>query len=305
MSETTATTPHPAFGRTAVARDVEVLGSTIHHVESIADDEGHRDPIVFLHGNPTSSFLWRHVFSRLEGQGRLLAVDLIGFGDSGKPDIEYSLHDHQRYLDAWFDALDLTDVTLVLQDYGAAFGLHWASRHPDRVRAVVLAEPVIHAIESEALPEAFVSTRALVRTPGEGEKFVEEDNRFVGELFPGFFLEPLADEDLAEYLRPFPTAESRRPVTVFPRALPVDADPASTVAYLEEFEDYLRTSEVPKTLLTYSPGFLLTPEVLAWAEATIKNLDVVDGGAGIHFVQEEAPEGIADAVVATRSRAGF
>ncbi|MEJ2861596.1 haloalkane dehalogenase [Actinomycetospora flava] len=304
MSDTT-TQAHPAFGPTAIAHDAEVLGSTIHYVESLAGDDGNRDPIVFLHGNPTSSFLWRHVFSRLEGQGRLLAVDLIGFGDSGKPDIDYSLEDHQRHLDAWFDALELTDVTLVLQDYGAAFGLHWASRHPDRVRAVVLAEPVIHAIESEALPEAFVSTRALVRTPGDGEQFVLDDNRFVGELFPGFFLKPLADDDLAEYLRPFPTPESRKPVIVFPRQLPVDADPASTVAYLDAFTDWLRTSDVPKTLLTYEPGFLLTPEVLKWARATIKNLEVVDGGAGIHFVQEESPEPIAEAVVATRARAGF
>ncbi|MEJ2889822.1 haloalkane dehalogenase [Actinomycetospora aeridis] len=304
MSDTT-TQAHPGFGVTAIARDAEVLDSTIHYVESLAGDDGSRDPIVFLHGNPTSSFLWRHVFSRLEGQGRLLAVDLIGFGDSGKPDIDYSLEDHQRYLDAWFDALALTDVTLVLQDYGAAFGLHWASRHPDRVRAVVLAEPVIAAIESEALPEAFVSTRALVRTPGDGEKFVLDDNRFVGELFPGFFLQPLADDDLAEYLRPFPTPESRKPVIVFPRQLPVDADPASTVAYLDAFTEYLRTSDVPKTLLTYEPGFLLTPKVLKWARATIKNLEVVDGGAGIHFVQEESPEPIADAVVATRARAGF
>lgn len=265
-------------------------------------ESGTGDPIVFLHGNPTSSFLWRHVVRNLAGHGRLLAADLIGFGDSGKPDVEYSLADHGRYLDAWFEALDLRNVTLVLQDYGAAFGVSWAARHPDRVKALLLAEPVLRPIESSALPDAFVQTRALVRTPGEGEKFVLEDNRFLDELFPATFLERPADDVLAEYNRPFPTPESRKPVLYFPRNLPVDGDPASTVEYLDRNTEWLRTSPVPKTLLTFEPGFLTTPDVLAWARQNIAELEVKAAGAGAHFVQEEQPEAIAEAVIALLGR---
>jgi haloalkane dehalogenase len=290
--------PHPEFGATATAHDTPVLDSHLHHVES-----GEGDPIVLLHGNPTSSFLWRHVFRRLDGAGRLLAVDLIGFGDSGKPAIEYTLHDHDRYLDAWFEAHDLHGVTLVLQDYGAALGLSWAARHPERVAAVLLAEPVLRPIEAARLPEQFVRTRELVRTPVEGERFVLDENRFLTELLPGFFLHPLPDEVIAEYQRPFPTPDSRRPVLYFPRNLPVDGDPHSTVEYLDEFVDWLRTSPVPKSLLTFEPGFLLTPTILDWARATIRNLEVTPAGEGIHFVQEEQPEAIAAAVEVLLRRA--
>ncbi|MEU6131798.1 haloalkane dehalogenase [Saccharopolyspora sp. NPDC047091] len=291
------TSPHRDFGPSATGHDTPVLDSTIHHVEA-----GSGDPIVFLHGNPTSSFLWRHVFRRLDGQGRLLAADLIGFGDSGKPDVDYDLADHQRFLDAWFDALGLTNVTLVLQDFGAAFGLNWAARHPDRVRAVLLAEPVLRPIESEHLPEQFVATRALVRTPGDGEQFVLDDDRFLTELFPATFLEPLAPEVLAEYRRPFPTPQSRKPVLYFPRNLPVDGDPASTVEFLDRSTEWLRTSDTPKSLLTFEPGFLLTPAIRQWAAETVRNLEITPAGAGVHFVQEEQPEAIADAVTALLAR---
>ena len=232
-----------------------------------------------------------------------MRLDLIGFGDSGRPEISYELADHERYLDAWFEALDLRDVTLVLQDYGAAFGVSWAAHHPDRVRAVLLAEPVIRDIESSALPEAFVGAQKLIRTPGDGEKFVVEDNGFMEQVFPGAFLEPLAAEDLAVYQAPFPTAESRAHLIRFPRNLPIDGVPASSVAFLARNETWLAESvDVPKTLLTYEPGFLLTPTIEAWIRDNVANIEIRTGGAGVHFVQEEQPQGLADAVVALLAR---
>jgi haloalkane dehalogenase len=193
------------------------------------------------------------------------------------------------------------DVTLVLQDYGAAFGVRWASKNPGKVREVVLLEPVIRAIDSADLPEAFVQTRALVRTPGEGEQFVLEDNHFLTKLLPNTFLTPLTDDELQPYLEPFPTPESRRPIIEFPRRLPVDSDPQSTVDWLEENVAWLSGSDTPKLLLTFEPGFLLTPPILDWAKSTIKNLTVQEGGAGVHFVQEEEPERIAQAIKDWRS----
>lgn len=280
-----------AFGPGATTQEIAVLDSTISYVEV-----GSGRPFVFLHGNPTSSWLWRKVVKNLEGEGRLLAVDLIGFGASGKPDIEYDLDDHQSYLDAWFQALGLTDVTLVLQDYGAAFGVRWASQNPDKVRDVILLEPVIRAIDSADLPEQFVQTRALVKTPGDGERFVFDDNKFLTLLLPNTFLTPLTDEELQPYLEPFPTPASRKPIIFFPRHLPVDSEPQSTVDWLEESVDWLSSSDTPKLLLTFEPGFLLTPPILEWAKSTIKNLTVQEGGAGVHFVQEEEPERIAQAI---------
>ncbi len=224
----------PPSARELIAVDVPVLGSRIHTIE-----HGSGAPIVFIHGNPTSSYLWRDVFRPLRGRGRLLALDLIGYGDSSKPDIEYSLENQQRYVDAWFDALDLRDVTLVLQDYGSAFGLDWASRHPDRVRAVAFFEPVLRSIESASLLPEFVATRAKLRRSGEGEAFVLQENRFLTELFPGFFLKPLAPEDLQQYQAAFPTPESRKSVLAGPRNLPVDGEPASTVAFLGRSTNWL------------------------------------------------------------------
>ncbi len=211
------------------------------------------------------------MFTRLTGRGRLIVPDLIGFGDSGRPDIAYELDDHIRYLDAWFDALELDNVTLVVQDYGAAFGVSWAARHSDRVKAVLLAEPVIRDIASADLPEPFVQAQQLIRTPGDGEKFVVEDNLFLTQVLPGAFLTPPAQEDLDVYLAPFPTAESRGHLIKFPRNLPIDGNPASSVDFLERSVDWLKTSnDVPKLLLTFEPGFLLTPpEILAWATENI------------------------------------
>lgn len=288
---TSTTRPHPLFGDAAQARDIEVLDSTLHYVES-----GEGDPIVFLHGNPTSSFLWRHIFGRLEGQGRLLALDLIGFGDSGKPDIEYNLADHQAYVDAWFDALDLRNVTLVVQDYGGAFGVTWARTHSDRVKAIALLEPVLHSADSADLPEPFVQLRAAVRTDA-GEDIVLQQNKFLTELLPGTFLNPPTSEDQAVYEAPFPTPQSRRPVLVFPRSLPVDNEPVETVEFLEKNVPWLAESNVPKLLLTFEPGFLITPKVLEWAKENIADLEVEAAGAGVHFVQEDSPEEISQALI--------
>ncbi|SDU27410.1 haloalkane dehalogenase [Gordonia westfalica] len=299
MTQTSRSIPLSAFGPDARSVDTEVLDSHIHHIE-----HGDGDPIVFLHGSPTSSYLWRHVFTRLTGRGRLIVPDLIGFGDSGRPDIAYELDDHIRYLDAWFDALELDNVTLVVQDYGAAFGVSWAARHSDRVKAVLLAEPVIRDIASADLPEPFVQAQQLIRTPGDGEKFVVEDNLFLTQVLPGAFLTPPAQEDLDVYLAPFPTAESRGHLIKFPRNLPIDGNPASSVDFLERSVDWLKTSnDVPKLLLTFEPGFLLTPEILAWATENIAALEVRAAGAGVHFVQEEQPQAIADGVLDLLARA--
>jgi len=293
MSPIKESTPHPGFGDGARSCEREILESTMHWVEA-----GEGDPIVMLHGNPTSSFLWRKVFAGLDGKGRLLAPDLIGFGKSGKPALDYSLADHQRYLDAWFDAMDLKDVTLLLQDYGGFFGVDWARRNSDRVKAIAFMEPVLRPVASKDMPPPFIELRGNVLKPGIGEKMVIEDNEFL-EAVSRFFIFELPEEDRLEYLKPFPTPESRKPLIVFPRHLPVDPTEGwakETAELLERNNAWLVTADIPKVLITFEPGFLITKDVIDWCRDNLKNLVIEEGGAGLHFVQEEAPEPIVAAV---------
>lgn len=280
------------FGPGARAERVEVLDSWMHHVE-----RGSGRAVVMIHGNPTSSFLWRKIVRAMRAPARLLAVDLIGFGRSGKPDIDYDLDDHARYLDAWFEALGLEDVTLVLQDYGSVLGLSWARRHPQRVRDVVLMEPILGAIDSADLDPDFVALRHQVLTSGIGEEIVLEQNRFVTELLPQSLLHGLTPEEQAAYEEPFPTADSRRPILFCPRALPVDGEPASTMAVIHANARWLCDSTgVPKLLQTFEPGFLLTPSIATWVRESVADIEIEHVGPGIHWVQEDQPEAIAASI---------
>lgn len=279
------------FGPTASSATTPVLDSWIHHVEA-----GEGAPMVMIHGNPTSSYLWRKVFTRLTTPARRLAVDLIGFGRSGKPDVAYDLDDHSRYLDAWFEVLGLDDVTLVLQDYGSVLGLAWARRHPDKVRAVVLMEPILRAIDSADLDPGFVALREQVLEPGTGERIVIEENRFVTELLPQSLIHGLTAQEQAAYEAPFADVASRRPILFCPRGLPVDGQPASTMEVLDANAEWLTESDVPKLLHTFSPGFLMTPPILEWVKSSVRHIEVEHLGEGVHWVQEDQPEAIARSI---------
>jgi haloalkane dehalogenase len=278
-------------------RDVTALDSSIHHVET-----GQGDPIVFLHGNPTSSYLWRNVIPRLAGEGRCLAPDLIGMGRSGKPDIAYRFDDHARYLDAWFDALALERVTLVIHDWGSALGIHWAKRHGGRVRGIAMMEAILRSIPWEEFPKEIAELFRGFRTPGVGEQLVLEQNVFVERVLPGAIVRKLTDAEMAAYRAPFPDAKSRRPVLAWPRQLPLGGEPAEIIAVLGENERWLATSDVPKLLLTFEPGVLITEPVARWCQARFRNLAIRKIGAGMHFVQEDHPAEIGDAVKEWRRR---
>lgn len=276
------------------AYDTHVLDSKMHHVES-----GMGAPFVFLHGNPTSSYLWRNVMPRLEGQGRLLAPDLIGMGKSGKPRIDYRYPSHERYLDAWFEALDLRSVTLVVHDWGSTLGISWARRHPDRVQAIAMMEPIF---EPYGWPAEMADLLKAIRTEGIGEKLILDDNRFVEDILPSAVLRKLTREEMDAYRAPFPDRESRQPTLSWPRCIPIDGEPSDVLAVIEQDVAWLSTSDVPKLLLTFEPGILVTPETVEWCRARFKNLAVEKIGPGLHFVQEDQPEAIGDAISAWRCR---
>jgi len=277
--------------------DVRVLDSTIAYRES-----GSGDPIVFLHGNPTSSYLWRNVVPRLESEGRCLAPDLIGMGRSGKPAIDYGFADHARYLDAWFDALDLRRVTLVIHDWGSALGFDWARRHADRVAAIAFMEAIVRPLAWEEWPEASRELFRSFRTPGIGEKLIFEKNVFLERVLPGSIMRKLTDEEMNAYREPFRDPAARRPMWRWPNQIPLDGEPADVVDVVARYARWLGESDVPKLLLTFEPGILIRAPMVAWCREHVRRLEVQPIGPGSHFVQEDHPEAIGDAVKAWRRR---
>jgi haloalkane dehalogenase len=267
---------------------IDVLDSTIHY-----EREGD-SPFVYLHGNPTSSHVWRNVLPRTGG----LAPDLIGMGRSGKPDLPYRFADHARYLDAWFDALELEDVILVGYDWGGALAFDWAARHPERVRGIAFFETILKPLEWDAYPPVAQERFKAFRTAGTGERLVLEENVFITQALHATTLSPLSDADYAIYAAPYPTPESRRPLLEWSRSAPIGGEPLDVLARVEAYDAWLATSEVPKLLLTFdsSPTLLIGPELTAWCEANIANLEVKACGPAGHMAPEDQPEAIATAV---------
>jgi haloalkane dehalogenase len=271
--------------------ETRVLDSTIHHTES-----GSGPTFVFLHGNPASSHMWRDVLPRV-GRGRLLAPDLIGMGRSGKPDIPYLFADHARYLDAWFDALGLDDVVLVGHDWGGALASDWASRHPERVRGLALLEAIIKPFDSATLTPPARARAEMIRT--RGEELLETDE-LIRAAYTRAVATPVAEDVLAEYLRPFPTPQARRPVLAWAQQMPIDGEPADLIARIEAFDAWLaKSADVPKLLLTFEGSPTVQgPEVAAWCEENIASLEVVPCGEAGHHAAEDRSAEIGDAIAA-------
>lgn len=271
--------------------ELPVLDSTVHYL-----DTGDGTPLVFLHGNPAFSYIWRNVLPHV-GHGRLLAPDLIGMGASGKPDIAYSFADHARYLDAWFDALDLRDVVLIGHDWGGALAFDWAARHPERVAGIAFLEAIVKPLQWDELSPGMRERSEAVRGPA-GEQIVLEQNRFLTQAFTGGVLTPVGPEDLAAYLAPYPTAESRRPILAWVRQRPIGGEPADVVERIIAFDAWLHTShDVPKLLMTFQGDGLVIDELAAdWCAAQVAALEIVDCGPAGHHAPEDRPEEIAAAI---------
>jgi haloalkane dehalogenase len=274
-------------------RRISILDTEMAYV-----DTGAGAPVVFLHGNPTSSYLWRNVIPLVEPHGHCLAPDLVGMGDSGKaPAGAYRFTDHARYLDAWFEALGLTrDVTLVLHDWGSALGFHWAHRHPDRVRALVYMEAIVRPVSWGEWPETARKIFQAMRSTA-GEEMVLEKNLFVERILPASVLRGLTEAEMTVYRRPYlEPGESRRPTLTWPREIPIDGEPADVVAIVDGYARWLATSDRPKLFINADPGVILVgaqrESCRAWPnqrEITVK---------GSHFLQEDSPVEIGEAIVA-------
>ncbi|WP_371618480.1 haloalkane dehalogenase [Streptomyces sp. NBC_00454] len=292
---------------------IDVLDSTMHYEELGAGAEG--AAVVFLHGNPTSSHLWRGVLPRIggvagsRGRVRVLAPDLIGMGRSGKPGGDYRFADHARYLDAWFEALGLDEVVLVGQDWGGALAFDRAARHPEGVRGIAFMETILRPMSWEEFPPAARSRFEALRTPGTGEEMVLERNLFIEDGLSRTILSgPLAEADHAVYAAPYPTPGTRRPMLQWARSMPLDGEPADVVSRVKEYDAWLSASpEVPKLLLTFdgSPTLMIGPREAEWCAQNVSALETEYCGAAAHLCPEDRPEEIAAAVTAWIARHGL
>lgn len=265
-----------------------VLGTEIHHTES-----GSGDPVVFLHGNPTSSYLWRNVIPHVSDLGRCLAPDLVGMGRSG-PAPAYRFADHARHLDAWFDAMGLTaDVTLVLHDWGSALGFHWAARNPGRVKAIAYMEAIVQPRLWTDFPPGREELFRAMRSE-QGEKLVLEENFFVETVLPRSVVRVLTEEEMDAYRAPFRTPESRLPTLAFARELPIDGEPKDVAEIVEAYGRWLAATPVPKLFVAAEPGALLVGRAAEFARTFPNQREVTV--KGVHYLQEDSPDEIGEAL---------
>jgi haloalkane dehalogenase len=296
---------------TTTAQRTAVLDSFINFSEAGTGGSA-AFPVVFLHGNPTSSRVWRNVVPHVATHARCLAPDLIGMGDSGKPDVAYRFADHARYLDAWLDAVRLRDAVLVGYDWGGSLGMDWAARHADRVRGLVVFETFLRPMEwNEWPPEGRELFRTL-RTPGAGEKLVLEANQFLARSLSNGIRRRIDADEAAAYAAPYPDSASRRPLLQWPREIPIGGEPADVTAIVTRYDAWLASSPaVPKLLLTFDPPPGLQPSptgsarMIDWARANIAALEIVPLGAAGHHAPEDVPDEIGKAIAAWLSRHGL
>ena len=272
---------------------MQVLGTEIAYRES-----GQGRPVVFLHGNPTSSYLWRNVIPHVEPVARCLAPDLAGMGASGPSqapaDDRYTFADHARHLDAWFEALDLGGAVLVGHDWGGALAFDWAARHPDRVAGLCYMETIVCPVDWADWPDAARSIFQAMRSPA-GEEIVLEKNVFVERILPASILRRLEPEEMEAYRRPFAEpGERRRPTLTWPRQIPVAGEPRAVVERVEAYDRWLEQAPVPKLFINADPGSILVGRQREYARGWPNQREVTVRGS--HFIQEDSPAEIGEAI---------
>ena len=274
---------------------VEVRGARMHYV-----DEGEGDPFLLLHGNPTSSYLWRNVIPYLKPHGRVIAPDLIGFGKSDKPKIDYTFQDHAAYVDAFIEALGLKNVTLVIHDWGSVIGLDYARRNEANVKGVAFMEAIVppaFPMKSIADFGPFADVFRAFRDPVKGKEMIIGKNAFIEQFIANATVtRKMTEAELKAYRAPFTDPETRFPIYVWPNELPIEGKPARNVEVVQAVGKWLMTSDKPKLVLYARPGAILPPEAADWMARNYKNIETVFIGAGLHYVQEDQPEAIGRAV---------
>jgi len=276
----------------------DIHGRRMAYVEA---GDPNRRPIVFVHGNPTSSYLWRNIWPHVADLGRIIAPDLIGMGDSEKlPDSgpeRYTFAEHRHYLDALLARLNVAnEVTLVIHDWGSALGFDWARRTPSAIRGICYMEAIVRPVTWEEWPEAARKVFQGFRSEA-GEDMVLDKNVFVERVLPASILRPLAEEEMAEYRRPFAEpGEDRRPTLTWPRQIPISGEPKEVVEIVDAYADWLAAADVPKLFVNANPGSILIGAQREFCRSWPRQEEVTVKGS--HFIQEDSPNEIGEALAA-------
>jgi haloalkane dehalogenase len=281
-SEISAADPHPR-------RRVRVLDTEISFV-----DVGVGKPIVFLHGNPTASYLWRNIIPYVSKFGRCLAPDLVGMGRSGKsPTNAYRFVDHARYLDAWFEVLGLTgEIILVLHDWGSALGFHRAVRHPTHIKAIAYMEAIASTRRWEDFGDAAEMFRAL--RSAKGESLIFDQNFFVETVLPRAVIRRLSNEEMVAYRAPFLESAARLPTLIWPRQIPIEGEPADVAAIVDNYSAWISKNAVPKLLVLGDPGAIIAGRTRNFCRSWLNQREITVKGR--HFLQEDSPHEIGAAL---------
>jgi len=272
---------------------VEVKGSRMAYLEA-----GTGEPVLFIHGNPTSSYLWRNIVPHVSDTHRAIAIDLIGMGASDKPRIGYKYVDHYSYLAAFIEKLDLQNVTLVLHDWGATLGWDYARQNPRRIKRIAFMEGVL----PPAFPVADIKQMGKVGEvltalrSDKGEEMVIKGNMFVEQMLPGLVNRPLGPKAMAAYREPYLVPENRRPMLAWPRQLPIEGRPTDTVAIMQAIAAFMTETPIPVLALYADPGVIGPPAAMDWYKAKIRHIETAYVGQGLHFVQEDQPDAIGRAI---------
>ncbi len=276
---------------------LEVLGSKMHYIDEYLNENDTLQPtFLFLHGVPTSSYLWRNVIPYVEPYGRAIAVDLIGMGKSDKPDIDYTFLDQSKYLDGFIEKLDIHNVILVLHDWGSALGFYYAHRHPDNVKGIVFMEAVYKTSKwknMKLIPKIFFRK---LRDPVKGPRMVGERNFFLKKGLPFGTKRKLTKKEKAYYNAPYPTIASRKALVVWPTQIPIDKDPEEVHQIISEYGEWLKKSNIPKLLLYAKPGMIIKKDKVQKIRNTFRNTSLKYVGKGKHFIQEDRPHEIGKAI---------
>ncbi|WP_340077483.1 haloalkane dehalogenase [Leptobacterium sp. I13] len=271
----------------------EVLGQKIHYLKT-----GEGIPIVFLHGNPTSSYLWRNIIPHVSGQGMCIAPDLIGMGKSAKPESDYGFFESYKYVETLLiDKLGLKEIVLVGHDWGSAIAFHFAKNHPKLVKGIVFMEAIINAVPDwDSVPDAMKDIFSQFRTAGVGEELLIKQNMFVEQILPMGILRKLSDEEMNTYRAPFEKEADRKPVWKWPNELPIAGEPKEVVEAVNAYNMFMQETAIPKLLLYAEPGGIMPKPLVDWCEASMKNITVKKVGEGVHYIQEDCPDEIGQAV---------
>lgn len=268
---------------------IEIYGSKIHYIE-----EGEGEPILFLHGNPTSSYLWRNIIPYLKPYGRCIAPDLIGMGKSDKPELDYTFFDHYKYLEEFIKKMKLKKITLVIHDWGSGLGFHYAMSNEGNIKGIAVMEALVKPFNWKDIKILHRIMFKLFRTPFIGWKILTLFNFFVKILLPQMIVRKLSKIEKKYYLAPYKTLKSRKPVRVWPKEVPFNGKPKKTYEMMSNYSKKLQQSELPKILFYAKPGAIINSSYVEWCRENLKNLTTVDIGSGLHYVQEDNPHKIGE-----------